>query len=240
MKVIMACRHGEALKNLKNVYGGNGSDLTENGVKQVEELSEKIKKITDYLKMPIQIYRSCDRIHVAQSAEILRSKLGVEEVKRDEEFKPIRLGVFDGMSREKQQELYPEACKAHQRWEKGEIDIKQAECLVEGAQPSLEYYEQVKGFLDKLPENEVHILFGTRSDNMCLYNIFKNQSPAKDMSYQFYNIGYAETMILSVDNEKQTKVWSLEEVTDKLDDLSQKRVLEQANLSTKHTPIEHD
>ncbi|MBQ9280346.1 MAG: histidine phosphatase family protein [Clostridia bacterium] len=219
MKVIIACRHGEALKNLKNIYGGNGSALTNRGVKQVEELASNIAKVVEYLQFPVQIYQSCDRIHVQESAEILRKKLGVTEIQKDPEFKPIRLGVFDGMSREKQLELYPEACQAHQAWEAGLIDITESERLVEGAQPALEYYEQVKGFLDRLPDKGIYILFGTRSDNMCLYNIFKGQSPAEYKRYQYYDFDYAESKIL-LERDGQTQMWETEELLASIDNLT--------------------
>ena len=52
MKIIIACRHGESYKNLKNLYGGKGNGLTDVGVTQVKELAKSAKKtITEYKKM---------------------------------------------------------------------------------------------------------------------------------------------------------------------------------------------
>ena len=203
MKVVIACRHGEAYKNLKNIYGGLGSGLTENGKKQVGNVADDILKVVNFLHLPVHIYRSCNRVHVEESSQILGKKLGVDEIEMNSEFKPIRLGVFDGMSREKQLQLYPEACEAHQKWEKGLIDITESERLVEGAQPALEYYNQVKGFIDGLPDGGIYILLGTRSDAACIYNIFKDQTPAEYMRYKYYNFDYAETKILVEHNQAQ-------------------------------------
>lgn len=216
MKVVIACRHGQAYKNLKNIYGGKGSGLTEEGITQVEGLSEELLELVKYLQFPVHIYRSCDRIHVKESSEILRKKLGLEEVETDPQFKPIRLGVFDGMSREKQLELYPEACEAHQKWEKGLIDITESECLIEGAQPALDYYEQLKGFISTLPEKGIYILLGTRSDAACLYNLFQDKSPANYMQYQYYNFGYAEAKVL-LERGNEHQMLDIKEVRDRLE-----------------------
>lgn len=194
MKIILVCRHGEAFKNLKGVYGGQGSGLTEEGRRQITQLCKNIQNLTQ--PFPISIYRSCDRVHVSESAEIIRNLLGVEEVRKSDLFKPIRLGIFDGMDRQRQMQLYPKACEAHQKWEKGEIDITESECLVEGMQPALEYYEQTKRFLLSLPDDGFHILVGTRSDLSCVQNVINGQSPAIYKSYKCYRFPYAGVLLM--------------------------------------------
>lgn len=222
MKVVIACRHGEAYKNLKNIYGGAGSGLTENGKMQVEKMARDILKVDNFVHLPVHIYKSCDRIHVDESAQIIGRRLGVSEIKTDPEFKPIRLGVFDGMSREKQLQLYPEACEAHQKWEKGLIDITESERLIEGAQPALEYYNQLKGFIDSLPDGGLYVLLGTRSDMACISNIFKGQTPAEHMKYKYYNFDYAESQILMEHNNQQ-QVLGMESVLHTIDSKNRER-----------------
>ena len=192
MKIIIACRHGEAYKNRRNIYGGKGDGLTPEGVVQIEELCKQLQAVVAKNPLPSSLYKSCERVQINESANLIAQNLNIAQVQTDPQFRPIRLGVFDGMSREKQLELYPSACEAHEKWEQGLIDITESESLVEGMQPALEYYNQVRGFLSNLPDNTINILMGTRSDLSCLENVFNNQSPAVPMQYRYNKFNYAE------------------------------------------------
>lgn len=202
MKIIIGCRHGEAYKNLKDVFGGRGSALTDTGISQVQKLAERIRAVQKVFQLPISLYVSCDREHITESAEILKDLLNLDTIEKDSLFCPIRLGVFDGMSRQKQLELYPNACVAHEKWERGLIDITESECLVEGMQTASSYVKQTKQFLKKLDENHIHVLLGTRSDMSCLQNILNKQSPDEYMQYKYYNFGYTQTVIAKIENNK--------------------------------------
>ena len=204
MKIVIGCRHGEAYKNLKNLYGGNGSGLTDTGRSQVLFVSNELKTLLS--GKPIHIFRSCERGQVTETAEIMSSVLEAPTVYSHPLFSPIKLGVFDSLSREDQLRLYPEACKAHEAWEKGEIDISESEKLVDGMQPALDYYDQIKRFIDILPDNQTYILVGTRSDISCLKNVMLNQRPDKNMSYKYYKLNYAEAVVGLFDKEKGTKL----------------------------------
>ena len=208
MKIVLGCRHGEALKNLKNVYGGDGSALTEVGVNQVKVIAENIKMMQQKLGLPVKLYISCNRIHIVESAKIMQNILNIKTINQDSDFKPIRLGVFDGMSRQKQEELYPNACEAHKKWEQGLIDIKESECLVEGMQPASDYVKQMIRFLNKLEDGHIHILVGTRSDMSCLENIFNNQSPDRYMEYKYYDFKYTQMTMAKIENDKIIKITS--------------------------------
>ena len=212
MKLIIACRHGEAFKNLKNIYGGGGSGLTENGQKQASELAKKLKYLVDTFGCKPTIYRSCDRVQIIETAEVIKNALNVAEVQKHEKFRPIELGVFNGMSREKQLQLYPDACEAHAKWEKGLIDITESEKLVEGMQPAAEYFDQVSDFIKSLPKDQIHILVGTRSDLSCLKNVIKGQSPRDYMQYKYYNSDYCEMVIGLVQDNGKIKPLSYEEI----------------------------
>lgn len=212
MKIIIGCRHGEAFKNLKNMYGGKGSGLTENGIKQALNAAKLFKALQEKLSCNINVYKSCSRDQVTETAEIIKRALEVEEVRQHKLYCPIRLGVFDGMSREKQLELYPDACKAHELWEKGIIDITQSEVLVEGLQPALNYFQQIERFIEDLEDNEIHILVGTRSDLSCLKNVTLGQSPAEFMKYRYYKIGYAEIFCGAVSSDGKIKPFSIDEL----------------------------
>lgn len=88
----------------------------------------------------------------------------------------------------------------------GEIDIKQSENCVEGMQPALEYYNQIKEFLKDLPDNAVYVLIGTRSDMSCIQNVVREQSPLIDMAYKCYDFSYTQTIIALEENNKLIEI----------------------------------
>lgn len=107
------------------------------------------------------------------------------------------------MSRKKQQELYPTACEAHEKWERGEIDITESECLVEGLQKARDYYNQVKSFIDSLPDGGIYVLCGTRSDLSCIHNVFLQNDPDEYKGYKYYNFTYAGTTEVAYDSNNK-------------------------------------
>lgn len=205
MKIVIGCRHGQALKNLKNVYGGEGSLLTETGTKQVEEFAKKLNQLKTVFDLPINLYVSTDRIHLIESANIIKNELGLREFLFDEDYSPINLGAFNGISRNDQKILYPQASEAHKQWEKGIIDVGEFECLVEGMQTASSYMKNFSKFLSNLPDDTISILLGTRSDLICFKNIVNHQSADEFMGYKFYDIDFMENITATIMNDEITK-----------------------------------
>lgn len=202
MKIVIGCRHGQALKNLKHVYGGKGSLLTEAGTRQVEEFAKKLNQLKNVFDLPIYLYVSTDRIHLVESANIIKDELGLREILFDEGYSPINLGVFGGISRDEQGRLYPQASQAHKEWEEGRIDISQFECLVDGMQTASSYMRNFSQFLSNLPDGTISILLGTRSDLICLKNIVNHQSADEFMGYKFYDIDFTENITAIIKNNE--------------------------------------
>lgn len=203
MKTIVFFRHGEAYKNLKDIYGGNGSSLTEKGKKQIEDLGRDIALLTiRYNKKP-KITLSCKREHVIDSGKVLADVLQISQFNFNPNYRPIKLGVFDSLSRKEQEMLYPQAIIGTKKWEKGEIDISEAEDDVPGMEKAKDYFSSMKTFVENLDEQYLHILIGTRSDMSCLLNIFKGNNPNVKMSYKYYPFDYAQAMI-AVENSNKT------------------------------------
>ena len=198
MKTIIGIRHGEAYKNLKDIYGGNGSELTEKGQVQVEGAITKLKGFLSRVsERTIKIYISCPRVQIVETAEFIKSALNVSEIMQDDRFAPIRLGVLDGMSRERQRELYPEAVRALELWDKGEGDIN--DFRVDGAQTAIEHVDQLKQFINGLEDNSVNILVGTRSDMCALKNIVLGNDPSIPMQYKYLSTDYANGFVIDMD-----------------------------------------
>ena len=95
-------RHGEIPSNVNKVYAGRSSErLTEKGVKQAEEVSEKLKglKIDALYSSPIQ--------RALQTAWIVSEAIGIDPQVNDT-FRELEMGPWEGMSEADIANEYPE------------------------------------------------------------------------------------------------------------------------------------
>jgi len=197
MKFIITIRHGEAYKNLKDISGGLGSGLTPRGVEQVQESAQRVAAIiAKNPQLKTTIYRSCDRVQLMETTEILTDRLGIP-CQIDERFAPIKLGVFNGMSGKKQRELYPVAAQEMQEWNDGVRDIMDVH--VEGMQNPGEHVNKIIDFLNDQEDNSVTIMVGTRSDLSAVKNITRGNHPWKKDTYRFIPTDFAEVDMFAYD-----------------------------------------
>ena len=83
MKIIIACRHGEAYKNRRNIYGGKGDGLTPEGVVQIEELCKQLQAVVAKNPLPSSLYKSCERVQINESANLIAQNLNIAQVQTD-------------------------------------------------------------------------------------------------------------------------------------------------------------
>ncbi len=190
MRYLITIRHGESFKNLKDISGGLGEGLTENGINQVKNSATQIATFLRTKKnYKVLGYRSCDRQQLVETSEIIESITGIK-FNKDERYVPIKLGVFNGMSSKKQRELYPKAAQEMQEWNDGIRDIMDVH--VEGMQDSGEHVNKIIDFLKSFPDNSIIILVGTRSDISAVKNIERGNHPWVKNTFRFFPTGYAE------------------------------------------------
>ena len=100
-RIIYLIRHGVTKSNKKRIYTGwSGEGLDEEGVKQAEELGQKLKG-----KGISKIYTSPVR-RAVQTAEILNEYL-LSGIIIEEHLGEMRLGEWEGMSEEEVKIKYP-------------------------------------------------------------------------------------------------------------------------------------
>jgi len=197
MKYIITCRHGESFKNLQDVSGGLGAGLTTNGIAQVTSSAHRLDKlIKNAPNATVVMYRSSDRVQLVETAQIISDTIGVS-CQKHEKYIPIRLGVFDGMSGEKQRELYPTSAREMQEWNDGTRDIMDVH--VEGMQNPGEHVNGIISAINDLPDETFIILIGTRSDLSAIKNIAKGNHPWKKDTFRFFSTDYAELDGYSID-----------------------------------------
>lgn len=220
MAYIITLRHGESYKNIKNIDGGKGESLTETGFSQVESSAKTIKQILE--KLPhknIKIFRSCDRTQITETTDILSDTLNVKN-EIDPRFAPIRLGVFSGMSKAKQYELYPTSAKEMDEWCNGERDIMNVH--VEGMQNPCDHVDKIIEFISSFNKDDVIILVGTRSDISAVKNIERGNHPALTNTYRFYPTEFAEVQVYSFENRENKLTFKKEDILERKNDGSEK------------------
>lgn len=117
LKLIFV-RHGETKHNVAGLYyGWDDSALTERGVLQAQEVSEKLKK------QKIDYIISSDLDRTMKTAEIINQYHNIDiTVKKD--LREINFGLWEGLSYKEIKEKYPKELK---KWENDWIDCKALE-----------------------------------------------------------------------------------------------------------------
>lgn len=192
MKYIITIRHGISKKNLKEIYGGNGEELLDEGIKQILLSAQEIKKFVEYKNLEVKIYKSCNRTQVAQSAYILAKELNVKNVLIDKDYSPIKLGAWNGLTKSEQEQYYPKQRAALNAWNNGTGDIRQFEFGIEGLQTAKDHNTQISRFVDKLEDGFLHVLVGTRSDLSAIKNALYKNNVDEYCGYKYYESDFAE------------------------------------------------
>lgn len=189
MKRIIALRHAESIKNLDGIYGGGGKKLTQEGIENIKLLNRKLQEEYDIKnQLNVKIYTSCNRVHVIDTCRQIAEFIGIIKIDMNELYSPINLGKFDGLSKEEQREKYPEAVIALEKWNLGVGDIN--DFVVEELESASSHSKRIKAFLNKLDDNGIYILVGTRSDISALKNVVFGNNPEVYMEYKYYETEY--------------------------------------------------
>lgn len=189
--VLIAVRHGQSNKNLRNVNGGKGEPLTELGKKQVQDVSKQI--IEHFKDMPFVVYAS-PVVQAIETAEIICDQLkksdGVsliqpEGVVVSDELTPIGLGVLSGLSDEEIELNYPEYFESLSKWRKREIEA--CELCIPGMELET-LFERGKIFLNSIHPNAVNIVTCTRSTFVLLCNLLAGHDYHKGGGYKHIDV----------------------------------------------------
>lgn len=99
---LMMVRHGEIPANVNKIYAGTSSEkLTPRGIRQTEEIADKLKSCNVYSLFSSPIQRAI------QTAEIISKKIGKDLV-INHTFREMELGLWEGMSENDIARMYPD------------------------------------------------------------------------------------------------------------------------------------
>lgn len=179
-------RHAESKKNLKDITGGAGEQLTEIGHKQVNELIIRIKKY--HYCGEYRLYSS-DIIQATETASLLGDALNIKNVVTYE-LNPASMGVINGLSSKQISEMYPELCNQLEKWKNKELEA--VELNIPGMEKPKDFYKRVISYIDKNDNGKWNIIICTRSLMVLIYNLTHNHLPIKGGGYKHQDIAHCD------------------------------------------------
>jgi len=187
MKRIVLIRHAEAIKNLQNQHGGEGTKLTIKGREQSISFAKEIGKKYSFERVLYAAKPQC-----LETAEIIAHILNIPKVDSTV-FNPISLGVLDGLSDSEVAEAYPSLNLKMQKWREGSIEI--CDLIIPNMEDKDSFYKRGEKMLSSiLDTRESQILILTRSLLVLLTSILLKRNTSKGGNYReikWRNLDYA-------------------------------------------------
>lgn len=191
--IYIFVRHAESKKNLRDITGGKGEELTDVGRKQARYVAIKLKDSLD--PEPVKIVSS-NIIQAQQTAEIIADTLKVD-YSISSELIPAGMGVINGLSKKQLEEEYPEYALQMKRWRSREIEA--IELNIPHMESPIDFWNRISAYLQKLSNGSVNVIVCTRSIMVLAYNLAHLNSPKPGGGYKHMDIDNCDTIAFSTE-----------------------------------------
>ncbi len=179
---IILLRHAESVKNIKKIHGGSGEVLTSKGVQQAKAIADQIDKYTR--PGHLRIYTSTSN-HTRYTAEIIAEKLETK-LEPPFDFRPLYLGVADGISEDQLMKQHPDVHILFQKWRRREIDIKKL--LVPQMESYMDFWRRGQKIIEHLPNDSDVVLVCSNSLMILLSHYMLGNNPEYTDYYRHFDI----------------------------------------------------
>lgn len=194
------------MKNLRDVTGGKGEELTNFGIQQS-------KAIANTLSTQINIEDcsviSSNMIQVEQTAKIIADELAIPFYVTDK-LKPANMGIVNGLTRQEIQEDFPTIHAQLSLWRRCEIEA----CAINI--PDMEspevFWDRILTYLKSICNGGTKIIVCTRSVLVLIYNYIHKNDPRPGGGYKHVHINNCEA-IASIFDTSGTPVGILGNLT---------------------------
>lgn len=163
---LIVCRHCESYKNLSDIHGGAGAELTQAGREDALLLGRTFEKrgVTRVVFSPVR---------QAQDTADLATKVAGVPSSPYGQFRPFGLGVLAGLSRSEAALRFPDSAESMEKWRRG--IIKAPELRVQGAELFGPFIERVADGVAELRRHsqDAAAVVGTRSIIMAIVNLLE-------------------------------------------------------------------
>lgn len=179
---IVLLRHAQSNKNLKGVNGGNGESLTLYGQSQAS-------LVCDYILNNINVdglkIFSSSSVHTQETAHILSKKTGIS-VETPLSFKPLDLGIAEGINDDELMVLDYKSYVMLQEWRAKRIDIK--DLLIPGIESYVKFWERGNSLINHISHSGSSILVCSNSLMILLTHVMLNHNPINTSLYKHIDI----------------------------------------------------
>jgi hypothetical protein len=177
IKYFMLLRHAIARKNIENRHGGSGTELIDEGIRQIETISQLIKNS----KVEFETILYSNRIQCVQTATLLCESIKIP-MKQIDNLIPIHLGILDGLSEMEAKKKFPEYSELMTKWRNGLIEIN--ELRIPGITDYKLFFNSGVKYINDLTKKGSSIVIATRSNLVQLGNIMSGNSCDKGGNYR--------------------------------------------------------
>ena len=187
-------RHAESIKNLKDITGGKGDNLTLQGIRQVNDLINYIKD-TDFAR-EYGLFSS-DIIQARETADLIAKGLNISNTVTSE-LNPASMGVISGLPMSQIEKRYPTIFNQLIKWRKKEIEAIDLD--IPGMEKPYDFYQRITSFIHSIDNGDWNILICTRSLMVLIYNITHNRFPIRGGGYRHQDIENCQLISFTIDN----------------------------------------
>ncbi len=179
---IILLRHAQSTKNLKDIHGGKGEDLTEKGIEQCHQVAQFFKGNLDLKRL--RIFASTS-IHTRLTADVICKDLNLV-LEKPFDFKPLYLGIADGLSREELNKKDPVSAALLDSWRRKEIEIKQLK--VPDMEHYMDFWKRGEALINNLPRDCDSVMVCSNSLFILLANYLMGNHPEDTDKYRHIDI----------------------------------------------------
>jgi broad specificity phosphatase PhoE len=193
---IWFIRHGESFKNINEIYGDSGQNLTEKGKLQCEEIVVKI--LSENLDKSRTLIIWHNSAPIIEELNIIKSKLDYGYI-LDDSIKGIYLGVANGISQEDLKTQYPDDALMLIRWQKKEIPA--SEFKISKMESPQNFFCRIINFISSCKDNQNtdnFIVLCTTSVMIFIINLIVLGKNFDITSYYHYDIKNGDYIVVNV------------------------------------------
>lgn len=172
---LFLVRHGEAMDDVNNTYGGAADDdPTPKGLKSAEELGEKLKN------KKIQVLYCSPYKRARLFAQVLGKKLNLKPIVVRDLRERSNYGILTGMNKDEAKKKFPELVEK----------VKAPFALMDDREPYNEFYDRIVNAFEK-------IFSGNKGKTIC---IVTHGGPIHAFMRYFNELGEKSTENFPLDN----------------------------------------
>ena len=191
--VFIFVRHAESKKNIHDITGGSGEQLTDEGRRQATALSLALLDIVKDKEMDII---SSNTIQTIQTAELISKVLKKHYLVTDS-LKPAGIGVINGLTKKEVQKVYPKLAEQMERWRNRELEAIELE--IPEMEAPIDFWNRIIDYIKEINNGKIKIIVSTRSIMVLIYNLVCGNLPILGGGYKHMTIGNCDIIAFSSD-----------------------------------------